>query len=50
MTAQDDIINDIAGDERLWKSKKGCEDDEAGAQQPFSPVAFDKGLQVFERD
>jgi hypothetical protein len=48
LAAEDDLINDIAHDERLRKAKERGEEDESSTQQAFPPVPADKGAQVLE--
>ncbi len=48
LTVEDDVINDIAHDERLRKTEQRGEYDESGAQQALPPMPSDKRAQVLE--
>jgi hypothetical protein len=48
LTAQDDLVNNIAHDEGLRKSEKRCEGDKPGAQQSLPPVPGDERTEVLQ--
>jgi len=48
LTGQYDIVNNIAGDERLRKGKEGSEKDEEKAQYTPPPVPVEIRAQVLE--
>jgi hypothetical protein len=48
LPAQDDVVNQVAGDEGLRKTKQGVEKDEESAQHALAPVPGDERAQVAE--
>ncbi len=45
---QDDVVDQVAGDERLGEAEQGVEKDEQRAQDSFTPVVSEEGSQVLE--
>jgi len=48
LPAQDDVVNQVAGDEGVRKIKQGTEKDKESAQRAFAPVPGDARAQVLE--
>jgi hypothetical protein len=48
LTSKDNIVNEIPGNEGLWKSKQGSEDDDENTYEAFAPVTFNKWTEIIK--